>query len=123
MEISGKTAIVTGAASVLGRAFSLVSAREGALLVIADLDEHAGSETLRQVRELGAEGLFATSDAGKPEDAQALVDQTMAHFGHLDVACNNAGVGSRANPKPGDLGRQYRQRLSRRRHVSAAGPL
>jgi NAD(P)-dependent dehydrogenase (short-subunit alcohol dehydrogenase family) len=91
--LKNKVVIVTGAASGIGRAIALVAAREGAHLVLADVDAHAGNETLNQVRELGAEGLFAASDAGKPDDAQALVDQTMAHFGRLDAACNNAGIG------------------------------
>jgi NAD(P)-dependent dehydrogenase (short-subunit alcohol dehydrogenase family) len=91
--LKNKVVLVTGAGSGIGRAIALVAAREGAHLVLSDLDAHAGSETLNQVRESGAEGLFAASDAGKNEDAQALVDQTMAHFGRLDVACNNAGIG------------------------------
>lgn len=93
-----KVVLVTGAASGIGRAIALVAAREGAHLVLSDLDAHAGGETLHQARELGAEGLFAVSDAGKPEDAQALVDQAMAHFGRLDVACNNAGIGGASAP-------------------------
>lgn len=88
-----KVMLVTGAASGIGRAIALVAAREGAHLVLADLDAQGGQETLQMVQELGAEGLFAASDAGQPDDAQALVDQTMAHFGRLDVACNNAGIG------------------------------
>lgn len=91
--LKNKVVLVTGAASGIGRAIALVAAREGALLALADVDAHAGNETLLQVRERGAEGLFAASDAGQPDDARALVDQTMAHFGRLDVACNNAGIG------------------------------
>lgn len=91
--LKNKVVLVTGAASGIGRAIALVAAREGASLVLSDLDAHAGNETARQVRSVGAEALFAESDAGKPEDAQALVDQAMAHYGRLDVACNNAGIG------------------------------
>jgi NAD(P)-dependent dehydrogenase (short-subunit alcohol dehydrogenase family) len=91
--LKDKVVLVTGAASGIGRAIALIAAREGAHLVLADLDPHAGNDTLRQVRDRGAEGLFATIDVGLPGDAQALVDQTLAHFGRLDVACNNAGIG------------------------------
>lgn len=91
-----KVVLVTGAASGIGRAIALVAAREDAHLVLSDLDAHAGQETLSQVRALGAEALFAQSDVGKPADAQALVDQALAHFGQLDVACNNAGIGGAA---------------------------
>jgi NAD(P)-dependent dehydrogenase (short-subunit alcohol dehydrogenase family) len=91
--LKNKVVLVTGAASGIGRAIALVAAREGARLVLSDLDAHAGSETARLVRAVGAEALFAESDAGKSDDAQALVDQAMAHYGRLDVACNNAGIG------------------------------
>jgi len=91
--LKNKVVLVTGAASGIGRAIALVAAREGARLVLSDTDAHAGNHTADQVRALGAEALFAQSDVGKPEDAQALVDQTMAHHGRLDVACNNAGIG------------------------------
>jgi NAD(P)-dependent dehydrogenase (short-subunit alcohol dehydrogenase family) len=91
--LKNKVVLVTGAASGIGRAIALVAAREGARLVLSDLDAHAGNETVKQVRAVGAEALFAESDAGKSDDAQALVDQAMAHYGRLDVACNNAGIG------------------------------
>jgi NAD(P)-dependent dehydrogenase (short-subunit alcohol dehydrogenase family) len=80
--LKNKVVLVTGAASGIGRAIALVAAREGARLVLSDTDAHAGTEAM-----------FAQSDVGRPEDAQALVDQTMAHHGRLDVACNNAGIG------------------------------
>lgn len=91
--LKNKVVLVTGAASGIGRSIALVAAREGARLVLSDIDAHAGSETADLVRALGAEALFAPSDVGKPEDAQALVDQAMAHHGRLDAACNNAGIG------------------------------
>lgn len=91
--LKNKVVLVTGAASGIGQAIALVAAREGARLVLSDIDEHAGQAVVKQVRDLGAEVLFATSDVGKPEDAQALVDQAMTHYGRLDVACNNAGIG------------------------------
>ena len=91
--LKNKVVLVTGAASGIGQAIALVAAREGARLVLSDIDEHAGQAGVKQVRDLGAEVLFATSDVGKPEDAQALVDQAMTHYGRLDVACNNAGIG------------------------------
>ena len=91
--LKNKVVLVTGAASGIGQAIALVAAREGARLVLSDIDEHAGQAVVKQVRALGTEALFAASDVGKPQDAQALVDQAMAHYGRLDVACNNAGIG------------------------------
>jgi NAD(P)-dependent dehydrogenase (short-subunit alcohol dehydrogenase family) len=96
--LKNKVVLVTGAASGIGRAIALGAAREGARLVLSDLDAHAGNETVRQVRAVGTEALFAESDAGKSDDAQALVDQAMAHYGRLDVACNNAGIGGASAP-------------------------
>jgi NAD(P)-dependent dehydrogenase (short-subunit alcohol dehydrogenase family) len=96
--LKNKVVLVTGAASGIGRAIALVAAREGARLVLSDLDAHAGNETAKQVRAVGAEALFADSDAGKSDDAQALVDQAMAHYGRLDGACNNAGIGGASAP-------------------------
>lgn len=94
--LKDKVVLVTGAASGIGRSIAMVAAREGAHLVLADLDPHAGNETLRRVQALGNEALFAMSDVGLPDDAQALVDKALAHFGRLDVACNNAGIGGAA---------------------------
>jgi NAD(P)-dependent dehydrogenase (short-subunit alcohol dehydrogenase family) len=91
--LENKVVLVTGAASGIGRAIALVAAREGARLILSDIDAHAGQETVKQVRAVGAEVLFAACDVGKAGDARALVDQAMAHFGQLDVACNNAGIG------------------------------
>jgi NAD(P)-dependent dehydrogenase (short-subunit alcohol dehydrogenase family) len=96
--LKNKVVLVTGAASGIGRAIALVAAREGARLVLSDLDAHEGNETVQQVRAVGTEALFAESDAGKSDDAQALVDQAMAHYGRLDVACNNAGIGGASAP-------------------------
>lgn len=91
--LKNKVVLVTGAASGIGQAIAVVAAREGAHLVLSDIDEHAGQAVLKQVRALGAQALFAVSDVSKPQDAQALVDQALAHYGQLDVACNNAGIG------------------------------
>jgi NAD(P)-dependent dehydrogenase (short-subunit alcohol dehydrogenase family) len=96
--LKDKVVLVTGAASGIGRAIALVAAREGARLVLADIEDRGGQETLRQVRAMGSEALFAASDVARPDDAQALVAQALAHFGQLDVACNNAGIGGAAAP-------------------------
>jgi len=96
--LKDKVVLVTGAASGIGRAIALVAAREGARLVLADIEDPGGQETLRQVRAMGSEALFAASDVSRPDDAQALVAQALAHFGQLDVACNNAGIGGVSAP-------------------------
>ncbi|MCV2348539.1 SDR family NAD(P)-dependent oxidoreductase [Paucibacter sp. Y2R2-4] len=96
--LNNKVALVTGAASGIGRAVALVWAREGARIVVADIDRSGGEATLALLHEQGAQAIYLAADVAKPEDSQALVEQTLAHFGRLDVACNNAGIGGPSAP-------------------------
>lgn len=91
--LKNKIVLVTGASSGIGRAIALVCAREGAKLVISDLHATEGEATAAMVRAMGTDAFFIAADVGKPEDHKALVDQTVAIYGRLDVACNNAGIG------------------------------
>jgi len=91
--LKNKVALVTGGSSGIGRAVALVWAREGARVVVSDVDAGGGEETAAMVRAQGGGAIFVAADVGKPEDGKTLVDRTVAHFGRLDVACNNAGIG------------------------------
>ncbi|MCY1366916.1 3-phenylpropionate-dihydrodiol/cinnamic acid-dihydrodiol dehydrogenase [compost metagenome] len=93
-----KVVLVTGAASGIGRAIALMAVREGACLVLSDISAEAGLETTALAQAQGGEAIFVAADVGNAEECQALVSQAMAHYGHLDVACNNAGVGGAAAP-------------------------
>jgi NAD(P)-dependent dehydrogenase (short-subunit alcohol dehydrogenase family) len=93
MLLDNKVMLVTGAASGIGRAIAIAAAREGAQVVVADLHEAGASETLARVREAGGDGLMLVTDVASAADAGRLVEQTVARYGRLDVACNNAGVG------------------------------
>ena len=73
-------------------------AREGARVVVSDMNRAGGEETVALVRAQGGESIFLAADVGQPKDAQSLVEQTVAHFGRLDVACNNAGIGGPSAP-------------------------
>lgn len=91
--LNNKVALVTGASSGIGRAVALVMAREGARVVVSDISAPAGEETARMVREQGGDALFVLADVGVAADSQNLVERTVSHFGRLDLACNNAGIG------------------------------
>ncbi len=86
-----KVAIVTGGASGIGRATALAFAREGAKVAIADLNVEGGEQTVAAIREIGGDALFIETDMSKGGDIKAMVEATVAHFGKLDIAFNNAG--------------------------------
>ena len=96
--LKNKVALVTGASSGIGRAIALVWAREGAKVVVSDVNVQAGEETAALVCSAGGDAIFVAADVGKPGDCEALVQRTVAHYGRLDVACNNAGIGGPQAP-------------------------
>jgi len=91
--LQGKVAIVTGASSGIGRAIALTFAREGAKVVVSDLNPDGGRETVAAIRHQGGEASFCAADVSRPDDCRALVDHAVREFGRLDIACNNAGIG------------------------------
>ncbi len=92
MKLSGKVAIVSGAASGIGRASVLTFAREGARVTAVDIDATGGAETLAQAGEPGCEVVFELADIGDEAQVKALVDRTVVRWGRLDILFNNAGV-------------------------------
>ncbi|MEN9437303.1 MAG: hypothetical protein RIR09_1958 [Pseudomonadota bacterium] len=96
--LKNKILLVTGASSGIGRAVALVCAREGAKVVVSDISEPGGQETVDLVRAQGGDAIFVAADVGKPDDAKRLVDKAVAHYGRLDIACNNAGIGGPSAP-------------------------
>lgn len=95
-ELSGKTAIITGAASGIGEATAELFAAHGANVVIADINQEAGAELATK---LGDRVLFKATDVSKGDDIQALVDFTVARFGGLDIMFNNAGISGAQYPR------------------------
>lgn len=91
--LKNKVGLVTGASSGIGRAVALVWAREGARVVISDLNEKDGEATAALVRQQGGDAIFVPSNVGEPDSCKALVQRAVAHYGRLDLACNNAGIG------------------------------
>ncbi len=90
--LDGKVSIITGAASGIGRATSNIFAREGAKLVLADVNETGGVATLDMVKQAGADALFVQCDVSKWAEVEALVAKAVQTFGRLDCAFNNAGI-------------------------------
>jgi NAD(P)-dependent dehydrogenase (short-subunit alcohol dehydrogenase family) len=89
---AGKTALVTGGASGIGRGVALAFANAGASVVIADIDVEGGEALAQQIRQAGSRALFVRTDVAWAEDVEALVAATVDRFGRLDIAFNNAGV-------------------------------
>ena len=91
--LENKVAIITGAASGIGKAAAVLYAREGASVVISDIDEKNGNAVVAEVKKSGGEAMFVKSDSSDPEGNKSLVDQTLQKYGQLDIAVNNAGIG------------------------------
>ncbi|MBX7229109.1 MAG: glucose 1-dehydrogenase [Burkholderiaceae bacterium] len=85
-------ALVTGAATGIGLATAQAFARAGCDVVIADIDAQRGEQAATRIRELGRKSLFIQTDIAQPADVLRLHRQTVAAFGRLDAACNNAGI-------------------------------
>jgi len=91
-RFSGRTALVTGAGSGIGRAIALAFAAEGAQVVVAGRRRDPLDETVALIEGLGGKALAVTADVSRAADADALVAAAVDHFGSLDVAVNNAGI-------------------------------
>ncbi len=96
--LQNKVALVTGASSGIGRAIALVLSREGAKVVVSDMNEDGGRETVDLVARQGGDALFVKANVAEPSDMEALVAQAVGRYGGLHVACNNAGVGGETVP-------------------------
>ena len=91
-RLDSKVALVTGGASGIGRATALTFAREGAKLVIADMNEEGGQQTVHLITEKGGEAIFVKTDVSKAVEVQALISKAVETYGRLDCAHNNAGI-------------------------------
>ena len=89
----GQVVIVTGGGSGIGQAACHLYAREGARVVVSDVDEKGGMETVEAIRGMNGDAIFVRADVSKPEDCEAMVASALEQFGRLDIAFNNAGIG------------------------------
>lgn len=98
-SFKGRVAFVTGAASGIGRAAALAFANAGASVVAADVTAHANEETARMIEQAGGRALAVRCDVTQAADIKAALGKTIASFGRIDFAFNNAGIEPRA-PAP-----------------------
>lgn len=96
-NIENKVAIVTGAGSGIGKAIAILYAAEGAKVVVSDIDEKSGNETLDAIRLNGGDAIFVKADTSIPDEHKKLVEQAVKEFGGLHIAVNNAGIGGPLN--------------------------
>jgi NAD(P)-dependent dehydrogenase (short-subunit alcohol dehydrogenase family) len=99
-DFDGKVAVVTGAASGIGRASSRLFAERGARVVVADIDTGGGEETVKLIARDGGQARFVETDVGSPEAVEALVAAAVDGYGRLDFAHNNAGIPGAGLPIP-----------------------
>jgi len=95
-SLENKVAIVTGASSGIGEAIANKLAEEGAKVIVSDINEEGGKKVVEQITSKGGEAFFIKADTSSPEENEKLVTETVKHFGKLDIAVNNAGVGGPA---------------------------
>jgi len=97
-RLDNKVAVITGAASGMGRATAIRFAGEGAAIVIADLNEEGGQAAVRECRENGGHAVFQKTDVASEAAIEAAIDRAVSEFGRLDITFNNAGLGGALGP-------------------------
>lgn len=96
-SLENKVILITGAGSGIGKAAAQLFVKEGAKVVISDINENNGNAAVEELKKNGGDAFFIKADSSKPEDNQALVEQTLKQYGVLDIAVNNAGIGGPLN--------------------------
>lgn len=96
--LTEKVALVTGAGSGIGREAALFYAKNGAHVIVSDMNEAGGLESVDKIKAVGGDARFIKADVSSPEENERLVAKTLEAYKVLDIACNNAGIGGESNP-------------------------
>lgn len=96
-EFAGKVALVTGAASGIGRAVAFLFAQRGAKVALIDIDQIGGEQARQLIADAGGDALFVKTDVSDAASVEQAVNSVVEHFGRLDYAVNNAGVAAQPN--------------------------
>ena len=97
-KLNGKVAVITGAASGMGRATALLFAKEGAAVVLTDLNSQGGETAVAECAAAGGRAVFQRTDVTSEADIKAAVDRAVREYGRLDIMYNNAGVAGAVGP-------------------------
>jgi NAD(P)-dependent dehydrogenase (short-subunit alcohol dehydrogenase family) len=97
MKLANKVALITGAASGMGKSAALIFAKEGARVAAVDVDSAQVQQTADEITRNGGEALALRADVSKSEDVQKAIEQTVSHFGALNIVYNNAGIEGESN--------------------------
>ena len=95
-QLENKVAIITGAASGIGKETAILFAAEGAKVVVSDINQEEGEKVVQEINDNGGEAIFIKCDTSKPEQHEKMVNETVEKFGGLHIAVNNAGIGGPA---------------------------
>jgi NAD(P)-dependent dehydrogenase (short-subunit alcohol dehydrogenase family) len=92
MDLTGKISIITGAGSGIGRASALLFSKKGSIVIVADLNEQSGTETVELIREQNGQAIFKKTNVTVASDVKQLIDFTHQQYGRIDILFNNAGL-------------------------------
>lgn len=102
MKLQNKVAVVTGAASGMGKAIAILYAKEGAKVVVSDINLDAAKQTVEEIKTNGGEAIAVLANVAKEEDIQNFIDTAVSQYGTLDILVNNAGIMDNFEPA-GDI--------------------
>jgi NAD(P)-dependent dehydrogenase (short-subunit alcohol dehydrogenase family) len=106
-QFIGKVALITSGNAGIGRATAIAFAKQGATVVVSARREQEGRDVIAEINALGGKGIFVKTDVSKESDVKAMVEQTLATFGRLDCAFNNAGIEQELTPLPDQTEETY----------------